>query len=86
MPGVRYQESLAIAQRLAAAEPDRADYQRELTVSYDQGGGPNGSGWNGDDARRLSRALGLRRGLAAAEPDRADYQRDLSVSYSGWRA
>jgi tetratricopeptide (TPR) repeat protein len=29
-----YQKSLAIAERLAQAEPDRADYQRDLIVSF----------------------------------------------------
>lgn len=31
---MRYQQLLAIAERLAAAEPDRADYQRDLIVSH----------------------------------------------------
>ncbi|MGH3819014.1 MAG: hypothetical protein ACRDRE_14930, partial [Pseudonocardiaceae bacterium] len=29
-----YQQSLHIADRLAQAEPDRADYQRDLSISY----------------------------------------------------
>ena len=29
-----YQSALAIAERLASREPDRADYQRDLAVSY----------------------------------------------------
>ena len=29
-----YQQALAISERLAQAEPDRADYQRDLAVSW----------------------------------------------------
>ena len=29
-----FSQSLAIAQRLALAEPDRADYQRDLSVVF----------------------------------------------------
>ena len=31
-----HQEALKIAERLAQAEPDRADYQRDLSVSYNK--------------------------------------------------
>ena len=35
-----YQKALAIAQRLAQGEPDRADYQRDLWISLWRVGGP----------------------------------------------
>ena len=56
-----YLKSLAIAERLAAAEPDRADYQRDIIVSLvklseiERGA---------DASRALSRALGVVETLA----------------------
>ena len=80
-----YLQSLAIAERLAQAEPDRADYQRQLAVSYDQAGDLYRDLGHGEQARQYhlqSLAIGER--LAKAEPDRADYQRVLSASYTKW--
>ena len=48
-----YLKSLAIAERLAASEPDRADYQRDLSVSYNTDGGPVPFRWV--RGRRLAR-------------------------------
>ena len=75
-------KSLAIAERLAQAEPDRADYQRDLSVSYERMGDLYGALGQGEEARQAYlKSLAIRERLAEAEPDRADYQRDLSVSY-----
>ena len=74
--------ALAIRERLAKAEPDRADYQRDLSVSYNKMGDLYGALGQGEQAREAyARSLAIAERLAAAEPDRADYQRDLSVSY-----
>ena len=79
----RYEVLLQRGRRLAQAEPDRADYQRDLSVCYEQRGGPvprAGPGRAGARSPTCSRWPFAER-LAQAEPDRADYQRDLSVSY-----
>jgi tetratricopeptide (TPR) repeat protein len=77
-----YTTALAIRETLARAEPDRADYQRDLSVSYNKMGDLYCSLGQGEAARdAYANALAIRETLAGAEPGRADYQRDLSVSY-----
>jgi tetratricopeptide (TPR) repeat protein len=67
---------------LAQAEPDRADYQRDLSVSYNKMGDLYQALGQGEQARdAYLKDLAIAERLAQAEPDRADYQRDLSVSY-----
>jgi tetratricopeptide (TPR) repeat protein len=79
----RYQRALDLSQRLASAEPQRADYQRDLSVSFERMGDLLVSLGEGEEARRFYQdALNLRQRLASAEPQRADYQRDLSVSFN----
>ena len=81
---MRMSKALVSAERLASREPDRADYQRDLSVSYNERMGDLyralGEGEKARDAYEQS--LGIRERLASREPDRADYQRDLSVSYN----
>ena len=77
-----FAKALAIRERLAKAEPDRADYQRDLSVSYERMGDLFRALGQGEDARQaFAKALAIRERLAKAEPDRADYQRDLGASY-----
>jgi tetratricopeptide (TPR) repeat protein len=77
-----YAADLAISERLAAAEPERADYQRDLSVSYSKMGDLFSALGQGEEARKAyAAALAIRGRLAAAEPERADYQRDLAVSH-----
>jgi tetratricopeptide (TPR) repeat protein len=79
----RFQELLERRERLAKAEPDRADYQRDLSVSYERMGDLYVALGQGEAARQAYQgSLEIRERLAKAEPDRADYQRDLSVSYN----
>src|SRR5262249_23625731 len=74
-------KSLAIRERLAQAEPDRADYQRDLSVSYNKMGDLFRALGQGEEARQaFQKSLAIAERLAQAEPDRADYQRDLIVS------
>src|SRR5205823_4785451 len=74
-------KDLAIAERLAAAEPDRADYQRDLRVSYEHMGDLYEALGDGDKSREYrDKDLAIAERLAAAEPDRADYQVDLVIS------
>ena len=78
----RYVELVRDHEQLVAGEPDRADYQRDLSVSYSKLGDLQGALGNGAQALELfTRSLRIAERLAAAEPDRADYQSDLSVSY-----
>ncbi|HEX6367829.1 MAG TPA: TIR domain-containing protein [Longimicrobium sp.] len=78
----RYKDLLARAERLAQAEPERADYQRDLSVSYNKVGDLYRDLGQGEQARQAYiTSLQIRERLAQAEPERADYQRDLSVSY-----
>jgi tetratricopeptide (TPR) repeat protein len=76
-----YQGSLEIAERLAKAEPDRADYQRDLSVSYERMGDLYVALGQGEAARQAYQgSLEIRERLAKAEPDRADTQLDLVIS------
>jgi tetratricopeptide (TPR) repeat protein len=77
-----YQQSLTIRERLAQAEPDRADYQRDLSISHNKLGDLYQALGQGEQALKLyQQSLTIAERLAQAEPDRADYQRDLSISY-----
>jgi tetratricopeptide (TPR) repeat protein len=77
----RYQQLLARHERLARAEPDRADYQRDLSGSSIKMGDLYSALGQGEEARQAYlKFLAIAERLAQADPDRADYQRDLSVS------
>ena len=77
----RYEALLRWSAARVDSEPDRADYQRDLSVSYERMGDLYVALGQGEQARvSFQRALEIRERLASAEPDRADYQRDLSVS------
>jgi phage tail protein X len=77
-----FAKSLAIRERLAQAEPGRADYQRDLSVSYEKIGDVFRVLGQGDEAYQAYRkSLGIIERLAQAEPGRADYKRHLMVSW-----
>ncbi len=79
----RHEALLRLHQDRAQAEPDRADYQRDLSVSYERMGDLYTALGQGDQAKEAYlNSLQIFERLAQAEPDRADYQRDLSVSYN----
>ncbi|MBM3729046.1 MAG: tetratricopeptide repeat protein, partial [Acidobacteria bacterium] len=68
--------------RLVDQEPDRADYLRDLSVSFNKLGDLMRALGQGAEARRYyEQALAIRQRLVDQEPDRADYLRDLSVSF-----
>jgi hypothetical protein len=70
-----YAQALAIREQLAAAEPDRADYQHDLAISYERAAALAGLENRTDEARTwFERATRIIEQLAAAEPARADYQ------------
>jgi tetratricopeptide (TPR) repeat protein len=77
-----YRNSHAILERLAQAEPDRADYQRDLSVSYSKLGQFGREQGDADQSREyFLKDLAIAERLARLEPDRADYQVDLAISY-----
>jgi len=78
----RWRAMCSTLTRLADREPDRADYQRDLSISYERLGDLMVAVGRGEDAARyFQQSLDIRTRLADREPDRADYQRDLSISY-----
>ncbi|MBV9160065.1 MAG: CHAT domain-containing protein [Pseudonocardiales bacterium] len=78
----RYRHLVKVFTERVQAEPDRADYQRDLSISYERLGDLSRALGQGEQALNLyQQSLHIRERLAHAEPDRADYQRDLSISY-----
>jgi tetratricopeptide (TPR) repeat protein len=79
----RYLQLAGLLASRAEAEPDRADFQRDLSISYNRLGDLARAMGLGEDAVRLfTQALDIARRLAEAEPGRVDFQRDLSLSYN----
>lgn len=71
-----------VLRQLVEAEPERADYQRDLSVSYNTLGDIRSALGDVVEARRLYEGgLDITLRLAERSPDQADYQRDLSISY-----
>ncbi len=78
-----YRRLLDLHEQRVRAEPKRADYQRDLSVSYNKLGDLMGALGEGEAARQyFEKSLEIRERLVRAEPQRADYQRDLAVSYN----
>jgi hypothetical protein len=73
---------LAIAERLAKADPGNAGWQRDLSVSHDKIGDVQQA--QDDLAAALTSyqaSLAIAEHLAKADPGNAGWQRDLSVSH-----
>jgi tetratricopeptide (TPR) repeat protein len=78
-----FRDGLAIADRLAKADPGNAKRQRELSVSYDRVGDVLWARGELSKALKSYRAgLVIAERLAKADPDNAGWQRDLSISYN----
>jgi len=76
-----YRDSLAIAQRLAAADPTNAAWQRDLSVSHEKVGDVLVAQGDAAGALKAYRdSLAIRQRLAAADPTNAAWQRDMWVS------
>jgi len=76
-----YSEGLAIAERLAARDPNNALWQHDISVSHIKIGDVRHAQRDLEGALaayRLSHAIRVR--LAAREPDNAVWQRELSIS------
>ncbi|HWO18787.1 MAG TPA: tetratricopeptide repeat protein [Kofleriaceae bacterium] len=77
-----YQDVLADAQRRVSAEPERAQWQRDLSVSYGKLGDVAIAAGQLESARTwFERARAVSKDLATKEPNNTKWQRDLSVSY-----
>jgi len=77
-----YHASLAIAERLAKADPGNAGCQRDLSVSYNNVGNVLLAQGNLAEALTSFQAsLAIRERLAQVDPGNAGWQHDLSVSY-----
>ena len=77
-----YQASLAVAERLAKADPGNAEWRRDLSVSHDKIGDVRQA--QGDLAGALAgyeASLAIAERLAKADPGNAGWRRDLSVSH-----
>ena len=75
-----YRDSLAIAERLAKADPGNAGWQRDLSVSYNKVGDVLVAQGNLPEALKSYRdSLAIADRLAKADPGNAGWQRDLSV-------
>ena len=77
-----FRAGLAIADRLAKADPGNAGWQRDLSVSYERIGDVLVDQGNLPEALKAFRAgLAIADRLAKADPGNAGWQRDLIVSY-----
>jgi tetratricopeptide (TPR) repeat protein len=78
-----YRESVAIADSLAKSDPGNADWQRDLSVSFNKIGDVQVA--QGDLSGALKgygEGLAIADRLAKSDPGNADWQRDLSVSFN----
>ena len=73
-----YRDSLAIAERLAKADPGNAGWQRDLSVLQQRRRRAGGAGQSRRGAEILSRQPRHPERLAKADPGNAGWQRDLS--------
>jgi len=68
--------ALAIRERLAKAEPDRADFQRDLANSFERMasiGNPDAASW-------IERAVAIRRRALELEPQNVIVVRELAIA------
>ena len=78
----RYRAGLAIAERLAAADPANTGWLRDLSVSHTRLGNLHMARGEGDAALERFRAgLAIRERLAATDPANTGWLRGLSVSH-----
>ncbi|TIL97228.1 MAG: peptidase C14, partial [Mesorhizobium sp.] len=73
-----YQEGLSVKKQLADNEPERAELQRDLTISYDEIGGLARVMGQLDNAQMANEeSLKIRLALAEKKPQDAERQRDV---------
>jgi len=77
-----YHEAETIVDRLAKSDPGNADWQRDLSVSYEKVGDVQVAQGSLPAALTSYQAsLAIAERLVKSDPGNADWQRDLSVSY-----
>ena len=77
-----FRNSMTIGQKLAAADPNNADWQRDLSVSHNKIGDVLQRQGDLNAALQAFRnSMTIRQKLAAADPNNAEWQRDLSISH-----
>ena len=78
-----FRDQLAIADRLARADPDNADWQRDrVGVVRPFGDVLIAQGDLAEALKSFNDGLAIRQRLARTDPDNAVWQRDLSVAHS----
>jgi tetratricopeptide (TPR) repeat protein len=78
-----YRESLAILQRLSAAERDNTSLKRDLAVAYDRVAEILGAQGNYEESLKLYQEnLAILERLAASDRSNASWQGDLAMSYA----
>ncbi len=71
------------AKALAEGDPGNAQFQRDLSISYDRLGDLAVAAGDGKAAREnFEKGLIVRKALAEGDPGNAQFQRDLSISYN----
>ena len=76
------EKALVIAERLAAKEPGNAEWQRDVSVSYNKIGDVRLEGGDRKGAlEAYEKALVITERLTVKDPGNAEWQFDVSVSY-----
>jgi tetratricopeptide (TPR) repeat protein len=77
-------QSLAISKRLAEIDPDNAQWQDDLAISYDRAGDTIlvADGYTEEALKFFQDSLAIRVRLTTAEPTNSRWQHALSVSYN----
>ena len=79
----RYERGQTLVQDLIQRDPNNAEWQRDLSVSYNKIGDISAARGDRDGALKAYQdGLEIRKLLAARDPNNAEWQRDLSVSYN----
>ena len=77
-----YKRGQALVQALIQRDPNNAEWQRDLSVSYNKIGDISAARGDRDGALKAYKdGLDIAKQLAARDPNNAEWQRDLSVSY-----
>src|SRR5579883_3482714 len=78
----QYERGQSLLQSLLRSDPNNAEWQRDLSVSYNKIGDIRAARGDRDGAlKAYEDGLDIRKRLAARDPNNAEWQRDLSVSY-----
>ena len=78
-----YRAGLAIAERLAKSDPSNADWQRILSLSYQEIGGVEAlQGQLAQALESFQASFVITERLAKSDPSNANWQRDLAMCYA----